>query len=176
MGIADFCRFDISVVRGLAYYTGVVFEIYDKVGELRAIGGGGRYDNLLKQLGGPNIPATGCGIGDCVLGILLEEKGLLKPPKQQLDYFLAFADEQFSRNAIEITVKLRRLDFACDFSYKFTSLGKQLKQASDKNAKMCVIIGDEFKNNQLVIKNMTTGKQELVEVDKFFANLKTGAK
>jgi histidyl-tRNA synthetase len=172
MGVADFCEFDIGIVRGLAYYTGIVFEIYDKVGELRAIGGGGRYDNLLKQFGGPNIPATGCGIGDCVLGILLEEKGLLKPPKQQLDYFVAFADEQFFQNALEIATKLRRLGFACDFNYKFTNLGKQLKQASDKNAKMCVIIGEEIKNNQLVIKDMTTGKQELIKVDEFFANLK----
>ena len=78
MGIAEFCRFDIGIVRGLAYYTGIVFEIFDKGGELRAIGGGGRYDDLLKQFGGPSIPATGFGIGDCVLGILLEEKVFLK--------------------------------------------------------------------------------------------------
>jgi histidyl-tRNA synthetase len=173
MGVVSFCEFDIGIVRGLAYYTGIVFEIYDKVGELRAIGGGGRYDNLLKQFGGPNIPATGCGIGDCVLGILLEEKGLLKPAKQQLDYFVAFADEQFFKNALEITAKLRRAGLAADFNYKFTNLGKQLKQASDKNAKICIIIGDELKNNQLAIKDMTTGKQQLIKVDEFFANLKS---
>jgi histidyl-tRNA synthetase len=176
MGVGEFCEFDIGIVRGLAYYTGIVFEIYDKVGELRAIGGGGRYDNLLKQFGGPNMSATGCGIGDCVLGILLEEKGLLKPGPKEPDYFIAFTDEQFFKTAVEITARLRRAGLAADFSYKFTNLGKQLKQASDRNAENCIIIGDEFKAGQLVVKNMTTGKQELVEVDKFFANLKTGAK
>jgi histidyl-tRNA synthetase len=176
MGVAEFCRFDIGIVRGLAYYTGVVFEIYDKAGKLRAIGGGGRYDNLLKQFGGPNISATGCGIGDCVLGILLEGKGLLKPGPGKLEYFIAFTDEQLFKTAVEITARLRRAGLAADFSYKFTNLGKQLKQASDRNAGNCIIIGDEFKAGQLVVKDMTTGKQELVEVDKFFANLKTGAK
>ena len=175
-GVAEFCRFDIGIVRGLAYYTGIVFEIYDKVGELRAIGGGGRYDNLLKQFGGPNISATGCGIGDCVLGILLEGKGLLKPGPRKLDYFIAFTDEQFFKTAVEITARLRRAGFAADFSYKFTNLGKQLSQASDRNAQKCIIIGDEYTNNQLVVKDMATGKQELIKVDEFFANLKTGEK
>ena len=67
-GVGDYCVFDIGIVRGLAYYTGIVFELYDKASELRAVGGGGRYDNLLSQFGGPSIPATGFGVGDCVLG------------------------------------------------------------------------------------------------------------
>ncbi len=170
MGVGDFCEFDVGIVRGLAYYTGIVFEIYDKVGELRAIGGGGRYDNLLKQFGGPDIPATGFGMGDCVLGILLEEKGLLQKnlPKRRLDYFVAAADKQFLQKAVEITAKLRRKGLAADFSYKAANLGKQLKQASDENAKKCIIIGDEFKNNELVVKDMASGSQELIKVDKFF--------
>jgi len=77
MGVGDFCCFDPSIVRGLAYYTGVVFEVHDVVGELRAICGGGRYDNLLRDFGGPAIPATGMGMGDCVLEVLLRQKGLL---------------------------------------------------------------------------------------------------
>ncbi len=120
MGIAEFCQFDIGIVRGLAYYTGIVFEIYDKVGELRAIGGGGRYDNLLKQFGGPAIPATGFGMGDCVLGILLDEKGLLakKLPKRRLDYFVAYTDDKLFKKAVEITAKLRRSGMVVNFSYK----------------------------------------------------------
>jgi len=78
MGIGDYCEFDPGIVRGLAYYTGIVFEVHDIVGEFRAVCGGGRFDNLLRDFGGPSIPATGMGMGDCVLGILLEEKGLLK--------------------------------------------------------------------------------------------------
>ena len=171
MGVGDFCEFDIAIVRGLAYYTGIVFEIYDKVGELRAIGGGGRYDNLLKQFGGPDIPATGFGIGDCVLGILLEEKGLLQKqlPKHRLDYFVAAADKQFFQKAVEITAMLRRKGLAVNFSYKAAGLGKQLKQASDENAQKCIIIGDEFiKNNELIVKDMASGSQELIKADKFF--------
>ena len=189
MGVVSFCIFDIGIVRGLAYYTGIVYEIYDKVsppcrstgetGELRAIGGGGRYDDLLKQFGGPDIPATGFGIGDCILGILLEEKGLLKKQllSRQLDYFVAFTDKQFSQKAIEITAKLRRAGLSAAFSYKSVGLSKQLKEASAQNAKKCIIIGDEFNNNQLVVKDMATGKlrgkQELVDYDEFWSRLKS---
>jgi len=175
MGVSDFCVFDIGTVRGLAYYTGIVFEIYDRGGELRAIGGGGRYDDLLKQFGGPNIPATGFGIGDCVLGILLEEKGLLRKqmPNQQLDYFVAYTDKQFFQKTIEIAAKLRRTGLAANFSYKSVNLGKQLKQASAQNAQKCIIIGSEIENDQLIVKNMTTGEQELFEFNKFFGELKS---
>ncbi|GAG87974.1 unnamed protein product, partial [marine sediment metagenome] len=177
MGIADFCVFDIGVVRGLAYYTGIVYEIYDKASELRAIGGGGRYDDLLKQFGGPAIPATGFGIGDCVLEILLKEKRLLKPKPHQLDYFVAFTDKQFFQKAIEITTKLRRAGLAANFDYKSANLSKQLKQASAQSAQKCIIIGAELsENNQLVVKDMTTGQQELIELNKFFAELKPESK
>ena len=173
MGIADFCVFDIGVVRGLAYYTGIVYEIYDKANELRAIGGGGRYDDLLKQFGGPAIPATGFGIGDCVLEILLKEKRLLKPKPHQLDYFVAYTDKQFFQKAIKITTKLRRAGLAANFDYKSANLSKQLKQASAQSAQKCIIIGEEFNNNQLVVKDMATGQQELIELNEFFRRTQT---
>ena len=173
MGVSDFCQFDIGIVRGLAYYTGIVFEIYDRASELRAIGGGGRYDDLLKQFGGPDISATGFGIGDCVLGILLEEKGLLDNKiNQQLDYFVAVAGDEFSKKALEITAKLRRQGRSAGFDYKGGGLGKQLKQASVQKAKYCIIIGDELKENKLVIKDMTSGEQKEVDYDKFLSDLK----
>lgn len=175
MGVGDFCMFDISTVRGLAYYTGIVYEIYDRGGELRAIGGGGRYDNLLRQFGGPAIPATGFGIGDSVLAILLEEKGLLEKqlPSHKLDYFVACVDEVYRQAAVKLTMKLRSAGFAANFSYKAAKLSKQLKQASDQNAGKCVIIGSEIENDQLIVKNMATGKQELIKLEKFFAELKS---
>ena len=173
MGVADFCVFDIGIVRGLAYYTGIVYEIYDKASQLRAIGGGGRYDNLLRQFGGPDIPATGFGIGDCVLAILLEEKGLLKPEPQKLDYFVACVVPALSQeDAVKLVAKLRTKGYSADFSYKFTNLSKQLKLASERNAKKCIIIGEEFKNNELVVKDMATGQQELVDADEFLSQLK----
>ena len=171
MGIGDFCVFDIGIVRGLAYYTGVVFEIFDRASQLRAIGGGGRYDNLLAQFGGPQVTATGQGMGDCVLGILLEEKGLLKDrvPQPRLDWFVAPADPQYVGKAIEIAARLRRMGVSAGFSYKPTGLGKQLRQASDQHAQRCLIVGDEIRQGRLVVKDMAGGTQELVEVDRFFA-------
>ncbi|MHC4593965.1 MAG: histidine--tRNA ligase [Planctomycetota bacterium] len=172
MGVADFCRFDIGIVRGLAYYTGIVYEIYDKASELRAIGGGGRYDDLLKQFSGLAIPATGFGIGDCVLAILLEEKGLLQKqlPVRKLDYFVACVDEVHREGAIKLTMKLRSAGWTAGFSYKAARLGKQLKKADNQSAKKCIIIGRELvEKNELVIKDMATGEQELVDYDKFLA-------
>ena len=171
MGVADYCVFDIGVVRGLAYYTGIVYEIYDKGSELRAIGGGGRYDDLLKQFGGPAIPATGFGIGDCVLGILLEEKSLVQKqlPGRKLDWFVASVSEVYREAAVKLTMRLRSAGFSANFSYKAAKLGKQLKQASDQNAQKCIIIGDEFKDNKLAVKDMASGEQGLVRIDEFFS-------
>jgi histidyl-tRNA synthetase len=184
MEVRDYCKFDPSIVRGLAYYTGIVYEIHAKTSSLRAIGGGGRYDNLLRQFGGPEIPATGFGIGDCVLAILLEEKGLLKSEPKELDYFIAYVPNITFGNktvkstpedeVVKLTTKLRRLGFKADSNYyKSTSLNKQLREASSRNARKCIIIGEEFKSNKLVVKDMATGQQELVELDRFLEELGT---
>ncbi len=169
MGVGDYCGFDIGIVRGLAYYTGIVYEIYDKASELRAIGGGGRYDNLLGQFGGPAVAATGFGIGDCVLAILLEEKGLLQKqlPARKLDYFVACVNEAYRQAAVKLTMELRSAGWTASFSYKASKLSKQLKEASDQNATSCVIIGSEIENDQLVVKNMAIGAQELIKFGKF---------
>jgi len=173
MGVADYCRFDPSIVRGLAYYTGVVFEVHDIVGQLRAIGGGGRYDNLLKDFGGPDISATGMGMGDCVLEILLREKQLLddKTVANPLEYFVAFADKAYRERAVEFAAELRLKGISANFSYKMGGLAKQLKEASERNAKKCIIIGAEIDNNELVVKDMAAGRQQTVPVDKFFAEI-----
>ena len=173
MGVARFCDFCPGIVRGLAYYTGVVFEVHECAQELRAICGGGRYDNLLGDFGGPSIPATGMGMGDCVLGILLEEKGLLQRQLalRKLDFFVACVDEMYRNDAVKLTMKLRSAGRIANFSYKATKLGKQLKQASGQNAEKCIIIGEEFKDNKLAIKDMATGEQELVGLNEFLTRL-----
>jgi histidyl-tRNA synthetase len=175
MGISDYCVFDPSIVRGLAYYTGIVFEVHDITGDLRAICGGGRFDNLLHDFGGPKISATGMGMGDCVLEILLREKGLLdkKIPAKAIAYFIAPVNDSLLDEAVRLTAQLRTKGFSCSFSYKSAGLSKQLKLASEQNAKYCIIIGDEFKNGDLVVKNMKTGEQELVNKDKFLEQLKS---
>jgi histidyl-tRNA synthetase len=176
MGISQYCDLCPSIVRGLAYYTGIVFEIYARGGELRAIGGGGRYDNLLGDFGGPQITGTGFGMGDCVLEILLKEKSLLddKVSQRRLDYFVANVEGSVppEDEVIKLIAKFRTLGFKADFSYKGGSLKKQLKEASSANAKKCIIIGQEYDNGQLVVKDMATGNQETVSEDKFWAKLK----
>jgi len=171
MGVGDFCVYDPSIVRGLAYYTGVVFEVHDTDGELRAICGGGRYDDLLRDLGGPPISGTGMGMGDCVLEMLLEKKGLLSKQvsKKELDYFVACV-AGFGKEAYRIIAKLRSMGYSANFSYKTASLSKQLKEASVHNAKKCIIIGpEELEENKITVKDMATGQQELVDYDEFLS-------
>ncbi len=176
MGVGDFCRFDMGIVRGLAYYTGMVFEIHDACGDLRAICGGGRYDNLLKDFGGPAVPATGMGMGDCVLEILLRERGLLKDDSlhsKKPDYFIAVAEPALADKAVEFAAKLRLAGFSCEFAYKPAALGKQLKQAAASNAAKTIILGRELiEQNRLVVKDMATGQQELVEPQTLVAESK----
>lgn len=174
MGIEDYCVFDMSIVRGLAYYTGVVFEIHDIVGQLRAVCGGGRFDNLLKDFGGPDIPATGMGMGDCVLEILLTEKGLLpeKLPTKSIEYYIISTDESLLDQAIALTAKIRTKGVNADFAYKSGKIGKLLKTASDINARNCIIIGQEFiERNALTIKNLLTSEQIEIESSAFLSSL-----
>ena len=173
MGVGNFCVYDPSIVRGLAYYTGIVFEVHDIAGELRAICGGGRYDNLLRDFGGPPISACGMGMGDRVLEILLEEKGLLEKqvPKRQLDYFVTCI-AVFGEEAWQIVKKLRSIGYSANFSYKMGGLSRQMKEASAQNAQKCIIIGEEeLREDKITVKDMDTGKQELLGRDEFFSGL-----
>lgn len=165
MQVKQFCQFDIGIVRGLAYYTGPVFEIYDRQATLRAVGGGGRYDNLLKDFGGPQVSATGFGMGDCVLGILLEEKGLLKQalPTKQVEYYVAYTDDQFKTKALQLAAALRIQGTNADLAYKSSSFKKILKQASSVQAAKTIIIAQEYlDNSELIVKDMATGDQTTV--------------
>jgi histidyl-tRNA synthetase len=175
MGISDYCVFDPGIVRGLAYYTGIVFEVHDITGDLRAICGGGRFDNLLHDFGGPKISATGMGMGDCVLEILLREKGLLDKniPVKTIDYFIVPIAEELLSEAVKLTTQLRSRGFKSSFSYKPGSLSKQLKLASEQNAKYCIIIGDEFKAGNIVLKDMSTGQQQTIPLEQFLASCKS---
>ena len=171
MGVQDFCRFDMGIVRGLAYYTGMVFEIHDVAGDLRAICGGGRYDNLLSDFGGPKVTATGMGMGDAVLEILLREKGLLTDdslPVQTLDYFVACVDADLYDKAIEITAAIRQQGHSANLTYKTNALKKQMKAADAMNAAKCIIVGGELKEDgKLVVKDMKSGEQKLVDAATF---------
>jgi histidyl-tRNA synthetase len=168
MGVGEFCAFDINIVRGLAYYTGVVFEIFDRGAELRALCGGGRYDNLLSDLGGPAVSATGFGMGDVVLEILLREKELLPAATARIDCFVIDAGENTFDRAVELTSRLREKGLSAVFHYKRLPVGKQLKQASILNARLAVMV--ETQPNQLTVKNLADGSQKQIAQDEFLAN------
>ncbi len=138
----DWLTFDLSIVRGLAYYTGLVFEIYDRRGELRAICGGGRYDSLLSALGGVDLPALGFGMGDVVLTELLRNKGLLPPHQNQLDYWIAPGtdDPETREAALSLTGRLRQCGCAVEYPLHPQTLSRQLKTAVNAGARYVAIV------------------------------------
>src|SRR5262249_44762282 len=118
MGIAPYVEFDLRIVRGLAYYTGIVFEAFDSKGELRAISGGGRYDHLLKTIGGSDMPALGFGMGDVVLGELLTERKLW-PAKlmQGVDAYLVLVEEKLRPQMLALAHQLRSVGVSVDYGF-----------------------------------------------------------
>ena len=166
MGVAEYCRLDLRIVRGLAYYTGVVYEIYDADARLRAIAGGGRYDNLLQVLGGPGVGATGFGMGDVVLTILLAEKQKLPDLTARLDCFVVSAAPELRGAVLEVVGALRRRGVSADYSFKQTSLTKQLKEANRRHANHAVIV----RADDLAVKDLRTGQQREISREELLAN------
>jgi len=166
MGVGEYCTLDMRMVRGLAYYTGVVYEIFDTTQSLRAIGGGGRYDDLLEVLGGPKLGATGFGMGDVVLGILLEEKGKIPDLPRSVEFFVIDAEDGLGRKVLQVVGALRGSGYETDFSYARKSLTKQLKEANKRGAKRAVIV----RTDGLAIKDLATGKQTDVSLEDFLTD------
>jgi len=135
-GMKDFVKVDYHVIRGLAYYTGVVFEAFDRKGEFRAIAGGGRYDNLIKLLsnGKVNLTALGFGMGDVVLLELLKARGLLPRFDTNVDVFLLVADEALRAQSLKLVQELRSQGYAVEYSLTPAKLDKQIKRAQELNA------------------------------------------
>jgi histidyl-tRNA synthetase len=128
-GVSRWVRFDLSIVRGLAYYTGIVFELFDRKGEFRAICGGGRYDRLLHDLGGVDLPALGFGMGDVVLGELLRARGLMTPRPTAADFYVAAEFPATDEDVIEVATALRRAGLAVEYAFSRGPLGRQRKSA-----------------------------------------------
>ena len=132
-GLRDFVKIDYKVIRGLAYYTGVVFEAFDRKGEFRAIAGGGRYDNLVKLISGDkvNLPALGFGMGDVVLAELLKARGLLPKFDSPMDVFVLIEDEALRPISLKLVHDLRAAGYAVDYPLTPTKPDKQFKRAQD---------------------------------------------
>ncbi len=159
MGVGDYCRLDMRIVRGLAYYTGIVYEIFDRSESLRALAGGGRYDNLLELVGGPAVGATGFGMGDVVLEILLKEKNKLPPLTARLDFFVIDAGEGAFDRVLQLVGQLRERGWRTGYSFNRQNLRKQLKQASNANAAGAVLVRDEGPEPTMYLKNLDKGWQ-----------------
>jgi histidyl-tRNA synthetase len=145
-GDESWLRLDLSIVRGLAYYTGIVFELFDRSGEFRAICGGGRYDTLLQSLGGTDLPALGFGMGDVVLGELLRSKGLMRPADSRADYWISGADDVPLEGIMREAARLRAEGNSVEYALRAQSLSKQKKAAQASGAKTFVTLTNDGTN------------------------------
>jgi histidyl-tRNA synthetase len=156
----DNVRIDLSTARGLAYYTGAVFEAYDNEGLFRALGGGGRYDQLVQLFGGEACPATGFAIGYSTLSLILQHKKLFPKPGIGPDFFIAPVNEEMIPEALKIAHQLRQ-KYSVDIDLMRRKIGKQFEYANSINAKKVLVIGpEELKSKKFTIKDMKTGKEE----------------
>jgi len=172
-GLADFVAIDVSIVRGLAYYTGVVFEVFDRAEKFRAIAGGGRYDNLIAQLSDDavSLPALGFAMGDVVLSELINEIPTARAAMQKaitddrkLDIYIVIAKEERRADALRQIQQLRDRGYRVDYPLTPTKVGRQFQAAEEVGARVAILFGDEWP--QMKVKNMTTGEQELVPGEK----------
>ena len=154
-GLGDFIKIDYRIIRGLAYYTGPVYEAFDKRGKFRAIAGGGRYDHLVKLVssGKSDLPALGFGMGDVVLAELLKDRGLVPPLGQALDAFVQIADESLRNASLGLVQQLRQAGLATEYPLLKTKPDKQLKRALELNAKWLVTLDNP---TQARVKNLKT--------------------
>ncbi|MGH7700521.1 MAG: histidine--tRNA ligase [Gemmatimonadales bacterium] len=163
MGLADFVEVDLSIVRGLAYYTGIVFEVFDTGKRLRAICGGGRYDGLLRALGGADLPALGFGMGDVVLGELLRERGTAIPASTKLDAFLVAVGGDDLAPVLRLGHELRDRGIAVEYALRHQPIRKQLELAAARGAPRAVIVGpDERKAGAAVVRDLASGAESRV--------------
>jgi histidyl-tRNA synthetase len=160
MGLGDFIDLDLTIVRGLAYYTGTVFELFDAQRALRAICGGGRYDNLLQQVGGVDLPALGFGMGDVVLGELLKERGLAPNAPTGAQVFLVSVTAQDRPAVLRLAHDLRDAGLRVEYALDDDKMGKQLKLADARRARFAVVLGPEERaRNAAVLKDLGAGSQ-----------------
>jgi len=172
LGVGDWVDFDLSIVRGLAYYTGTVFELFDARGEFRAICGGGRYDDLLSSIGGVDLPALGFGMGDVVLTEILRSRNLLPTPEFGADYWVAADDESLLPDVMTVAGRLRAKSRSVEYALKSQSLARQLKTASTAGIKQVVLLRrDDYANGTITVKTLADGSERSVALDSFLNTL-----
>jgi histidyl-tRNA synthetase len=168
-GLGDFVAIEVGIVRGLAYYTGIVFEVFDRAGKFRAIAGGGRYDNLIQQLsdGAVSMPALGFAMGDVVLGEVIKEIPRAHEAMQKaiatgrkIDIYIVIAKEERRADALTHIQQLRDRGYRVDYPLTATKVPKQFRTAEDLGARIAILYGDEWP--QVKVKNLATREESLI--------------
>jgi histidyl-tRNA synthetase len=168
LGVSEYVRFDPNIMRGLLYYTGTVFEAFETSGSLkRAILGGGRYDNLLADVGGTPLSGMGFAMGDVVIGIVLKENGLLPEFAQTpASVLVTVFDESFLLKSFSLAAELRKAGINVMVYPEVAKLPKQFKFADKVKMKATLVLGpDEDAKGQVVVKNLSNGEQVMVARD-----------
>ena len=176
-GLSGYVDVDLGIVRGLAYYTGTVFEIFDTSRSLRAVAGGGRYDNLCALIGGTDLPACGFAMGDMVIGEFVKATPGANSRLQEwvaetgkTDVFVVVADEARRPEALAAVQTLRAAGFSTDYPYNPQGVGKQFKTAEALRARAAVVIGGEFP--EVKIKDLLTRAETAVDFTRLADSVK----
>lgn len=178
--LAQYVDVDVRIVRGLAYYTGTVFEVFDRAGKLRAIAGGGRYDNLISQLSDDavSMPALGFAMGDVVLGELIRDRIAAREKmeaavqnERKIDIFVVIAKEERRGDALAQIQQFRERGYRIDYPLVAAKVGKQFQTAEDLGATVALLYGDEWP--QVKMKTLATREENLVPNDELIARLES---
>ncbi len=165
-GVLESVKLDMSIVRGLDYYTGLVFEVFDKKGELRAICGGGRYDNLVELFGGKETPAVGFAIGDAVIEELMRREGTWPEEKLNTDVYVLPVSKSVAEEATKITRRLREEGLIVETDLKGRNVSAQLNYANYIGAEKVVIVGErDLEKGKVTVKEMESGEERLISFD-----------
>ncbi len=160
-GAGEFIQIDLGIVRGLAYYTGFVFEAFEASGAGRALAGGGRYDALVKKLGGPEMPAVGFAMGDVTLADLLDSKGLTANYVQSPDFIAIIGGAEARDAAMADSAVIRSMGYTVEYPLKDQSFGKQFKEANNKGARFALIYGsDEIEKGVFKLRDFASGAEK----------------
>jgi histidyl-tRNA synthetase len=166
-GYGEHCMLDLSIVRGLAYYTDMVFEVFDKAKSMRSLFGGGRYDTLIERFDGQPMPAVGFAIGIPMLEILMKEEGIWPEPDFGPDYFIVTIGNV--RGEAARLVRHLRENHTVEYDLLGKNMKNQLQQANDVGAKNVVLLGErDLAEGMVSVKDMTTGEQQSVTLEELY--------
>lgn len=171
-GVASMCRLDLSIVRGLAYYTGLVFEAFDNKGELRALFGGGRYDDLVGLFGDREVPAVGFAFGYSTTRELLKREGKWPEEAVSTDVFVANVSESVRDEALDLATQLRQSNLVVETDLADRGLSAQFRYGDNINASWAVVVGErDLANDEVTLRDMESGDEEQVAVDEVVESL-----